>query len=155
MGDEHARDIWVNGIAKLLGMSEEDRQAAEDAYNPAEAMDNKPRPQDKTPSQLQTQRSLFAMQVKTCFREINSEEKYGSIGADIKSEFESDKFYQSALAAGTPWREWEAWIRKQVVDYLVNNNLVDPTIAADNEKEVAAAKAGGSTVPTVEPATED
>merc|ERR1719461_1473897 len=32
--DDHSRDIWVNGITKMLGQSEEDRAAAEASYNP-------------------------------------------------------------------------------------------------------------------------
>merc|ERR1719384_2823940 len=32
--DDHSRDIWVDGITKMLGQSEEDRAAAEAAYNP-------------------------------------------------------------------------------------------------------------------------
>merc|ERR1719281_1206812 len=32
--DDHSRDIWADGITKMLGQSEEDRQAAQDAYSP-------------------------------------------------------------------------------------------------------------------------
>ena len=50
----------------LINQSEEDRQAAEDAYDPNEAVQDVEKPKEKTQSQLQTQRNLFAMvQIQT------------------------------------------------------------------------------------------
>merc|ERR1712003_505020 len=140
-GDDHSRDIWVNGITKLLGQSEEDRQAQEDAYDPNSAtVGDYDKPREKTASQLQTQRALFTMNVKTCFREINFEGLYGFIADSVLEEFLSDVFYQKCLASGTPWRIWDSWIRDEVVKYLVDNGMVDPTVAEAHEAEIKAAQ---------------
>merc|ERR1719189_1057736 len=116
--DEHTRDVWVKGLTKLLGQSEEDRAAAQEAYDPnaAEVTDLEQK-REKTGSQMQTQRNLFSMQVKTIIREINFEGLYGVINDMVKEEFNSDVFYQKAIGSQTDWRGWDQWIRKQIVDY--------------------------------------
>merc|ERR1719410_344554 len=108
--DDHSRDIWADGITKLLGQSEEDRKTAQDNYDPNSDVADVEKPREKTASQLETQRNLFAMIVKTTFREINYEGVYGTIGEPVRSEFQDDKFYQKALMTKTPWREWDPWV---------------------------------------------
>merc|ERR1719461_1344305 len=142
--DNHSRDIWADGITKLLGQSEEDRANAQKSYNPnAEEVEDVEKPREKTASQLETQRNLFDMLVKTTFREINHEGLYGFLGDNIKQEFTTDTFYQKALASNVPWREWDTWIRAEVVTYLTSNGLVDPDTAAANEENVRQQKAAG------------
>merc|ERR1719336_2183345 len=86
--DDHSRDIWVDGLTKMLGQSEEDRAAAQDAYNPdSEEVADVEKPREKTASQLQTQRNLFNMIIKTTFREINFEGLYGFLGDPVQNEF--------------------------------------------------------------------
>merc|ERR1719471_2093868 len=64
--DDHSRDIWADGITKLLGQSEEDRAAAQNDYNPnMDVIEDVQKPREKTASQLETQKSLFQMLVKT------------------------------------------------------------------------------------------
>merc|ERR1719410_1765948 len=150
--DDHSRDIWADGITKLLGQSEADRQAAQDAYDPNTEVTDVEKPREKTQSQLQTQRNLFAMIVKTTFREINYEGLYGFVGEPVQAEFKSDVFYQKALASGVPWREWDDWVRADIVNYLVQNGLVDPDTAQAHEAEM---KANPKQIPDVEPAGSD
>jgi len=139
--DAHGLDIWVNGITKLLNQTEDDRHAAEMAYDPdGEVVDDIDKPREKTASQLQTQRALFTMNVKTCFREINFEGLYGFIPDNTQDEFLSDVFYQKCLASGTPWRIWDSWIRDEVVKYLVDNGMVDSAVAEAHEADVKAAR---------------
>merc|ERR1719461_1710722 len=149
--DDHSRDIWADGITKMLGQSEEDRQAAQDAYNPDQEVGDVEKPREKTASQLQTQRNLFNMIVKTTFREINYEGLYGFLGEPVQAEFKSDTFYAKAGASGVPWREWEAWVRSEVCEYLVANGLVAQDIVTAHEEEVAAAKASGAAPVSAEP----
>jgi len=154
--DDHSRDIWANGITKMLGQSEEERASAQEAYNPnADEVEDVEKSKEKTASQLKTQRNLFAMIVKTTIREINHEGLYGFLGEPIKQEFNSEQFYQKAIASGTPWREWEPWVRSEVVSYLVTNGLVDPDTAQAHEEEVKAQKAAEADAPPAEPSTED
>merc|ERR1719461_2093663 len=151
--DDHSRDIWVNGITKMLGQSEEDRAAAEASYNPnLDQVADVEKPRDKTASQLETQRNLFNMLVKTCFRTLNHEGLYGSLGEPIQADYKTDTFYQKALQT-TPWREWDKWIRSEIVNGLVANGLVPSDVAAAHEEEVAAK--GGGRVPPAEPAGDD
>merc|ERR1719373_962031 len=148
--DKHGLDVWVNGITKLLNQTEDDRHAAELAYDPNEAVvDDIDKPREKTASQLQTQRALFTMNVKTCFREINFDGLYGFIPDTTQDEFLTDVFYQKALASGTPWRGWDKWIRAEVVKYLTDNGLVDPTAAEAHEAEIASAKPAVNTSPPI------
>merc|ERR1719150_1659507 len=150
--DDHSRDIWVDGITKMLGQTEEDRAAAQEAYDPnAEEVGDVEKPREKTASQLQTQRNLFNMIVKTTFREINFEGLYGFLGDPVQAEFKDDKFYQKALASNIPWRDWEAWVRSEVCAYLVANGLVNQDVVTAQEEKVAAARASGAAPPAAEP----
>merc|ERR1719471_1011694 len=151
--DDHSRDIWADGITKLLGQSEEDRAAAQNEYNPNMAViEDVQKPREKTASQLETQKSLFQMLVKTCFRTLNHEGLYGSLGEPIQADYKNDTFYQKALQT-TPWRQWDSWIRSEIVNGLVSNGIVDGAVAAAHEEEVA--KAGGARPPPAEPAGDD
>merc|ERR1719334_1568256 len=151
--DDHSRDIWADGITKLLGQSEEDRAAAQNDYNPnMDVIEDVQKPREKTASQLETQKSLFQMLVKTCFRTLNHEGLYGTLGEPIQADYKTDTFYQKALQT-TPWREWDSWIRSEIVNGLVNNGIVDGAVAAAHEEEVAAA--GGARPPPAEPAGDD
>merc|ERR1719189_1295198 len=147
--DDHSRDIWADGITKLLGQSEADRASAQDAYDPNTEVADVEKPREKTASQLQTQRNLFSMIVKTTFREINYEGLYGFLGEPVQSEFKTDVFYQKALGAGTPWREWDAWVRKEIVDYCIQKGLIDGDPAQAHEAEM---KANPKVIPDAEPA---
>merc|ERR1719192_821657 len=151
--DDHSRDIWADGITKLLGQSEEDRAAAQADYNPnLDIVKDVEKPRDKTASQLETQRALFNMLVKTCFRTLNHEGLYGNLQEPVQADYKTDTFYQKALQT-TPWRQWDTWIRSEIVAGLVSNGLVDSAVAAAHEEDVA--KAGGGRVPPTEPAGED
>merc|ERR1719204_477521 len=110
------------------------------------------KPREKTASQLETQKSLFQMLVKTCFRTLNHEGLYGTLGEPVQADYKTDTFYQKALQT-TPWRQWDKWIRSEVVSGLVSNCLVPSEVAAAHEEEVA--KAGGGRVPPAEPAGDD
>jgi len=150
--DDHSRDIWVDGLTKMLGQSEEDRAAAQAAYNPdSEEVADVEKPREKTASQLQTQRNLFNMIIKTTFREINFEGLYGFLGDPVQAEFKDDKFYQKALASNVPWRDWEVWVRSEVCAYLVANNLVAQDVVTAQEEKVAAARASGAEPVSAEP----
>jgi len=150
--DDHSRDIWADGITKLLGQSEDDRAAAQEKYDPNTEVADVEKPREKTASQLETQRNLFAMIVKTTFREINHEGLYGFLGEPVQGEFKTDVFYQKALGSGTAWRAWDGWCRKEIVDYCVANGLVDGDTAQAHEQEVAA---NPKVIPAAEPASED
>merc|ERR1719461_1711959 len=119
--DDHSRDIWANGITKLLGMTEEERQKLQDEYDPGEIIDTSMDviKKDKTASQLETQQKLFFLLVEVTFRDINFEGVYGIIGDEIKSIFMEKKFYQKALDEKVPWRTWDTWIRAEVIAYLL------------------------------------
>lgn len=152
-GDDHSRDVWVNGITKMLGQSEEDRAKAQEEYNPnMDVVEDISKPREKTASQLETQKSLFQMLVKTCFRTLNHEGLYGTLGEPVQADYKTDTFYQKALQT-TPWRQWDTWIRSEIVNGLVANGLVDSAVAAAHEEEVA--KAGGARPPPAEPAGDD
>jgi len=150
--DDHSRDIWADGITKMLGQSEDDRKAAQDAYDPnaAEIADVE-KPREKTASQLVTQRNLFNMIIKTTFREINHEGLYGFLGDPVQGEFKDDKFYAKAGASGVVWRDWETWVRAEVCKYLVDNNLAPAEVVTAHEAEVAAARASGAAPVSAEP----
>merc|ERR1719461_2584869 len=151
--DDHSRDVWVNGITKMFGQTEEDRAAAEASYNPnLDVVEDVSKPREKTASQLETQKSLFQMLVKTCFRTLNHEGLYGSLNDAVQADYKTDTFYQKALQT-TEWRQWDKWIRSEIVNGLVDNGLVPREVAAAHEEEVA--KAGGGPVPPAEPASED
>merc|ERR1719362_2763966 len=136
----------------MLGQSEEDRQAAQDAYDPnSTEVVVVEKPREKTASQLQTQRNLFNMIVKTCFREINHEGLYGFLGEPVQAEFKEDKFYAKANASGVEWRDWETWVRSEVCAYLVANNMVAQDVLNAHEEEVAAARAAGGPAVSAEP----
>merc|ERR1711982_216452 len=90
---------------------------------------------------------MGTMQVKTCFRELSSEGLYGTLNADLKADFFAEPFYQRCLQTGPEWREWEGWIRAEVVNFLVTNGLVDPTAAEAQDAEVKANKAAGISPP--------
>merc|ERR1719222_1745246 len=46
--DDHSRDIWADGITKMLGQSEEDRAAAQAEYNPnLDVVTDVEKPRDK------------------------------------------------------------------------------------------------------------
>merc|ERR1719166_193415 len=149
--DDNSRDIWCDGITKMLGMSEEDRLAAEAAYDPNAAAPTVEKVREKTASQLATQRNLFNMIVKTTFREINYEGLYGFLGDPVQAEFKDDKFYQTALAQNVPWRDWEVWVRAQICTYLVSNGLVVQDVVTAQEEKVAAARASGAAPVAAEP----
>merc|ERR1719373_805833 len=150
--DDHSRDIWVDGLTKMLGQSEEDRAAAQAAYDPnAEEVADVEKPREKTASQLQTQKNLFNMIVKTTFREINYEGLYGFLGEPVQAEFKDDKFYAKAQANNVPWRDWEAWVRSEVCAYLVSNGLADASVVSAHEEEVAAKRASGAEPVSAEP----
>merc|ERR1719412_1911447 len=150
--DDHSCDIWVDGLTKMLGQSEEDRAAAQAAYDPnADEVGDVEKPREKTASQLQTQRNLFNMIVKTTFREINFEGLYGFLGDPVQAEFKDDKFYQTALAQNVPWRDWEVWVRAQICAYLVSNGLVVQDVVTAQEEKVAAARASGAAPVAAEP----
>jgi len=154
--DQFCRDEWVNGITKLLGQTEEERYAAQEAYDPSSSVVQEiVKPDAKTPSQLDTQRGLFNMQVKTTFRELSYEGLYVNIPADVKEDFQSDKFYQKCLQGGTEWRQWEQWIRDEIVKFLVDNGLVDGSVAEMQEQKIKENKAAGNVPPDVKPLTED
>merc|ERR1719245_85176 len=120
--DDHSRDVWVDGITKMLGQSEEDRAKAQEDYNPnMDVVADVQKPREKTASQLETQKSLFQMLVKTWFRTLNHEGLYGSLGEPIQADYNTDTFYQKALQT-TPWRQWDTWIRSEIVAGLVNND---------------------------------
>merc|ERR1719499_2877530 len=148
--DDHSRDIWVDGITKMLGQSEEDRAKAQEDYNPnMDVIADVQKPREKTASQLETQKSLFQMLVKTCFRTLNHEGLYGNLDDAVQEDYKTDTFYQKALQT-TPWRQWDSWIRSEIVAGLVSNGLVDSAVAAAHEEDVA--KAGGARPPPAEPA---
>merc|ERR1719499_2187248 len=150
--NDHDMEVWVKGITKLLGQSEEDRAAAQEGYNPnAEEVGDVEKPREKTASQLQTQRNLFNMIVKTTFREINFEGLYGFLGEPVQVEFKDDKFYQKAIGLNVPWRDWEVWVRSEVCAYLVDNGLVNQDVVTAQEEKVAAARASGAAPPAAEP----
>merc|ERR1719373_1112421 len=152
--DKHTINLWVAGLTKLLGMSEDDRAAAEAAYDPAEPVSEDVKNRVAMPgSQLQTQRALFNMYVKTTFREINFEGLYGVVGENVQDEFTTDVFYQKCLSTGGPWRGWDDWIRAEVVKYLVDNGLVDDAVAKAHEDEIK--EANGPPASTDPPIIED
>jgi len=150
--DDHSRDVWVDGLTKLLGQSEEDRAAAQAAYDPnAEEVADVEKPREKTASQLQTQKNLFNMIVKTTFREINYEGLYGFLGEPVQADFKDDKFYAKAQAESVPWRDWETWVRSEVCAHLVSNGLADAGVVSAHEEEVAAKRASGAAPLAAEP----
>jgi len=146
--NDHDMEVWVNGLTKMLGQTEDDRYKAQTAYDPnQEQVDDLDQTRSQTASQLQTQRALFTMNTKTCFKEINFEGIYGVIAQTTQDEFLSDVFYQKCLASGTPWRAWDIWIRTEIVKFLVDNGLVDPTVAEAHEDEIKAGREPRSTEP--------
>jgi len=146
--DDHSRDVWVKGICKMLGMSEEDRQAGEDAYDPDSGeVVSVEKAMEQTPSQKVTQRNLFNIQVQTVIREINFEGIYGVLNDMVKEEFATDVFYQKALKDCPDWKQWDTWVRSQIVAYLLANGLVDPSVAEAQEAKVAEEKAAAASKP--------
>jgi len=150
--DDHSRDVWVDGLTKMLGQSEEDRAAAQEAYDPnAEEVADVEKPREKTASQLQTQANLFNMIIKTTFREINYEGLYGFLGEPVQAEFKDPKFYAKCQAENVPWRDWETWVRSEVCAYITSNGLADAAVVAAHEEEVAAKRASGAEPISAEP----
>eukprot|EP00497_Spongosphaera_streptacantha_P005062 TRINITY_DN59_c0_g1_i7.p1 TRINITY_DN59_c0_g1~~TRINITY_DN59_c0_g1_i7.p1 ORF type:complete len:396 (-),score=96.90 TRINITY_DN59_c0_g1_i7:99-1286(-) len=145
--DDHSRDIWLNGITKLLGMTEEERAKRQAEYTPGSLSGDDDIKREKTATQLETQRILFMTQVDTICRELNHEGVYGLVGATVKDRFKNDDYYNATLAKNIAWRNWDTYIRKQIVDYLVEHDVVSAETAATHESEVASARAAGTAPP--------
>jgi len=155
--DEHSRDIWADGITKLLGMTEEERAKLQSEYQPrAREEEDTEQKLEKTATQLATQKMLFETQTETIFRELNFEGIYGLIGSVIKEEFQNDEFYERTLKKEIPWRNWDSYIRKEIVDYLVRHDVTDEETANKHETMVANARARGEQPEKVaEPQSDD
>merc|ERR1712079_999931 len=147
---------WVKGITELLGMTEEERARRQAEYKPGELSSGDEIKREKTASQLETQRILFMTQCDTIVRELNHEGVYGLVGDTVKSNFKNDEYYGQTVKKNVPWRNWDTYIRKQMVDYLVDCAVVDEETARTHESEVASARAAGTEPPKrAEPQSED
>merc|ERR1712217_935342 len=122
--DDYSRDFWLNGITKELKMTEEQRAKLQREYKPKKVGEDDDVKRDKTASQLETQRILFMTQCDTIVRELNHEGVYGLVSDTVKSNFKNDDYYKQTLSRKVPWRNWDTYIRKEMVDYLVDCNVV-------------------------------
>merc|ERR1712048_1196740 len=106
-------------------------------YKPKVVGDDEDVKRDKTKSQLETQRILFMTQCDTIVRELNHEGVYGLVGDTVKEKFKNDEYYQATCTKGIPWRNWDTYIRKQMVDWLIEHDVVDSEVAKKHEADVA------------------
>merc|ERR1711964_244411 len=65
----------------------------------------------------QLQKDLFIMTTSTVFRNLDEEGKY-EITPEIRKVFEAGAMLIEAKCKDIPWREWNAWLRNKVLEYL-------------------------------------
>lgn len=80
----------------------------------------------RTKSLMLLQQDLFVMTTTTVFR--NLEEENYPITQNLKDQFNPKEMYELALKNDVPWRQWQNWIREQIIQRMVQAGLV-PTPA--------------------------
>ena len=126
--------LWVKGLRKLKGQSEDDAEKKAKEYeesgnlpgsNAKKDSDRKTAKEHKnrTKSLMLLQQDLFVMTCTTVFRNLE-EERIWDIDQSVRDRFNAKVLYEDALREDVPWREWNHWIREKVVTYLRENNRV-------------------------------
>lgn len=76
----------------------------------------------RTKSLMLLQQDLFVMTTTTVFR--NLEEENYPITQRLKDQFNPKEMYELALKNDVPWRQWQNWIREQIIQRMVQEGLV-------------------------------
>merc|ERR1719204_1850102 len=81
----------------------------------------------RTKSLMLLQQDLFVMTCTTVFRNIEEEGQY-TIDQNIRDKFNAKLMYEEALAQDIPWRQWNHWVRRKILNYLktINDPQHDP-----------------------------
>jgi len=119
--NEHTAELWVKGLRRLLGHSDEksNRLAAENKDNLVQNVQekNKKDLSDRHEAVMDLQKDLFVMTCHTVFRHL-TEERIWNVTDETKEMFSPQVLYPIALKADIPWRQWENWMREKVTTHL-------------------------------------
>eukprot|EP01084_Bolivina_argentea_P178235 308106_1 len=127
--NQHLAELWVRGLRKLIGHTDEksDNAAQSNMKNllndRTKERAQKLRDKQKITNIIAIQQDLFIMSTHTVFRHLD-EERIWNIDEQVRERFGPQKMYQIALKKDIPWRQWQHWIREQVTTYLRENNLM-------------------------------
>eukprot|EP00486_Rosalina_sp_Unknown_P005509 CAMPEP_0201568082 /NCGR_PEP_ID=MMETSP0190_2-20130828/8952_1 /ASSEMBLY_ACC=CAM_ASM_000263 /TAXON_ID=37353 /ORGANISM="Rosalina sp." /LENGTH=731 /DNA_ID=CAMNT_0047988815 /DNA_START=2270 /DNA_END=4465 /DNA_ORIENTATION=+ len=126
---EHIAELWVKGLRKLLGQTDEKAQRMaeknfKNLLNAAQKPKSTPADKRQINDIMRLQQDLFIMSTHTVFRNLE-EERIWVIDQTIRDKFSPKQMYQVALKSDIPWRQWQQWIREKVTTYCRENNLVN------------------------------
>lgn len=119
-------ELWVRGLRKLMGHSDEhsDALAKKNMKNLVDRPNNqpsRPRPRPSRPSQPnfelpRLQQDLYIMTTHTVLRNLE-EERVWRIDQEVRDKFMPQKMYPTVLQQDIPWRHWQQWLREQVTSF--------------------------------------
>ena len=129
--------LWVRGLRGLLGQSEEESEKLAEknlksgnlasiskGLGPSQANMPAVKSSDRLRAQelIKLQQDLFVMTTHTVFRSLQ-EEGIWEIDESVKEKFNAKIMYEQALKLDVPWRQWNHWLRKQIVDDLKQRKM--------------------------------
>merc|ERR1719397_1488529 len=145
--EREVAELWVLGLRALkeLDNDESDRIAQEMKSNGTMPGLRKRRKEDKpskrttrrekrTKSLMMLQQDLFVMTCTTVFRNIEEEGQY-VITPAIRDKFDAKVMYDEALQQDIPWRQWNTWVRKKIMDYLREYDVSEEVNSLEEEDE--------------------
>jgi len=124
---------WCKGLRELLGQSDaEAKRLQEELRSNPPVKKAKKKPENKSEAKTEDliilQKDLFVMTTTTVFR--NLEEEYYPITPELKAAFDPNLMYTQALGEDVPWRQWQNWIKRQILDEMKNRGLLGSTKGA-------------------------
>jgi len=146
--EREVAELWVLGLRDLKGLDNEesDRIAQEMKTNGTMPGIRKRKREDRsskrttrrekrTKSLMMLQQDLFVMTCTTVFRNIEEEGQY-KITEAVREKFDAKVMYDEALQQDIPWRQWNTWVRKKIMDHLkLYNDMTEETNGIDDEDD--------------------